>query len=54
VPAVLLEMGFITNPGDEAELSDPVRRGQLMDAVAQAVDDYFGAGGGYPQIVALR
>ncbi|HEY3813081.1 MAG TPA: N-acetylmuramoyl-L-alanine amidase [Caulobacteraceae bacterium] len=54
VPAVLLEMGFITNPADEAELSDPVRRGQLMDAVAQAVDDYFGAGGGYPQVVALR
>ena len=54
VPAVLLEMGFITNPGDEAELSDPSRRNALMDAVAQAVDDYFGAGGSYPQVAALR
>jgi N-acetylmuramoyl-L-alanine amidase len=54
VPAVLLEMGFITNPGDEAELSDPNRRAALMDAVAQAVDDYFGAGAAYPQVASLH
>src|SRR5262249_42600721 len=53
VPAVLIEMGFITNPGDETELSDPVRRGKLMDAVAQAVDDYFGAGDGGTAVAAL-
>lgn len=41
VPAVLLEMGFITNPQDEAVLTDPERRARLMDAVADAVDDYF-------------
>jgi N-acetylmuramoyl-L-alanine amidase len=41
VPAVLLEMGFITNREDERELLDPGRRGQLMDGVAQAIDDYF-------------
>jgi N-acetylmuramoyl-L-alanine amidase len=41
VPAVLLEMGFITNPDDEAVLTDPDRRARLMDAVADAVDDYF-------------
>jgi N-acetylmuramoyl-L-alanine amidase len=41
VPAVLLEMGFITNPQDEADLADPERRARLMDAVAGAIDDYF-------------
>jgi N-acetylmuramoyl-L-alanine amidase len=41
VPAVLLEMGFITNTDDERELLDPVRRGELVDGVAQAIDDYF-------------
>jgi len=43
VPAVLLEMGFITNPGDEARLSNPDQRGSLMTEVADAVDAYFGA-----------
>ena len=41
VPAVLLEMGFITNRQDEAALADPVRRAKLMDAVADSIDDYF-------------
>jgi N-acetylmuramoyl-L-alanine amidase len=41
VPAVLLEMGFITNTDDERELLDPVRRRELVDGVAQAIDDYF-------------
>jgi N-acetylmuramoyl-L-alanine amidase len=41
VPAVLLEMGFVSNPDDEAMLRDPVQRAGLMDAVAGAIDDYF-------------
>lgn len=41
VPAVLLEMGFITNPADEANLNDPERRGRLMDGVAEAIETYF-------------
>lgn len=41
VPAALLEMGFISSPKDQARLIDPVRRGRLMDAVAQAIDAYF-------------
>jgi N-acetylmuramoyl-L-alanine amidase len=43
VPAVLLEMGFITNPQDERLLNDPEGRARLMDGVAEAVDDYFEA-----------
>ncbi|MBE7219568.1 MAG: N-acetylmuramoyl-L-alanine amidase [Caulobacteraceae bacterium] len=41
VPAVLLEMGFITNPDDEARLTDPGERRRMMDRVASAIDDYF-------------
>ncbi|HEY1447037.1 MAG TPA: N-acetylmuramoyl-L-alanine amidase [Caulobacteraceae bacterium] len=41
VPAVLLEMGFISSPADEARLTDPVQRNEMMDAVATAIDAYF-------------
>ena len=41
VPAVLLEMGFVTNPQDVATLHDPLQRARLMGAVGDAIDDYF-------------
>ncbi len=41
VPAVLLEMGFVSNPDDEARLRDPAARVRLMSAVARAVDAHF-------------
>lgn len=41
VPAVLLEMGFMTNREDERLLTDVKRRGRLMDGVAEAIDEYF-------------
>jgi N-acetylmuramoyl-L-alanine amidase len=41
VPAVLLEMGFITNAEDEGLLNDPADRGRMMGQVADAIDDYF-------------
>jgi N-acetylmuramoyl-L-alanine amidase len=42
VPAVLLEMGFVNNPEDEARLRDPAARTRLMRAVTQAIDAHFG------------
>jgi N-acetylmuramoyl-L-alanine amidase len=42
VPAVLLEMGFVSNPEDEQLLGDPLRRQALMDSVGDAIDSYFG------------
>ena len=41
VPAVLLEMGFISNSEDEAFLRDAGQRNRLMNAVGDAIDDYF-------------
>ena len=41
VPAVLLEMGFITNAEDEDFLRNTARRAKFMDAVGDAIDDYF-------------
>ncbi|HEX8570622.1 MAG TPA: N-acetylmuramoyl-L-alanine amidase [Caulobacteraceae bacterium] len=41
VPAVLFEMGFMTNPEDEKALRDPATRRRLMGAVADSIDDYF-------------
>jgi len=43
VPAVLLEMGFITNPEDERLLTDSRARRRLMQAVAEGIDRYFEA-----------
>ena len=41
VPAVLLEMGFITNPSDELRLTDPDQRARLVSGIAAAIDSYF-------------
>jgi N-acetylmuramoyl-L-alanine amidase len=41
VPAVLMEMGFITNAEDEHELTSAPDRRRLMAAVASAIDAYF-------------
>jgi N-acetylmuramoyl-L-alanine amidase len=43
VPAVLVELGFLTHADDEARLASPGERAKLMGAVADAVDAYFAA-----------
>jgi N-acetylmuramoyl-L-alanine amidase len=47
VPAVLLEMGFMTNVEDEKALTDPAKRKRIMAAVAGSIDDYFSQGAKY-------
>jgi N-acetylmuramoyl-L-alanine amidase len=37
MPAVLVELGFITNPREEERLLDPAYRAELLDAVVRAV-----------------
>ena len=41
VPAVLLEIGFLTNVADANRLADPARRRRSMIAVRDAIDSYF-------------
>lgn len=41
VPAVLLEMGFLTNRGDAKRLMSASGQRKAMTAVAQAIDAYF-------------
>jgi N-acetylmuramoyl-L-alanine amidase len=52
VPAVLLEMGFITNPEDERLLTDSRARRRLMRAVADGIDRYFREPAGSLQMAA--
>ena len=41
VPAVLIEMGFLTNTQDETRLADTRARVRMMGGVANAIDVYF-------------
>ena len=41
VPSVLIEMGYLSNPKDEARLLDGPQRHKLMSAVVRAIDGYF-------------
>ncbi len=41
VPAVLLEMAFISNPQDETNLKSAKWRKKTMKAVSEAIDQYF-------------
>lgn len=41
VPSMLIETGFITNPGEEKKLDDPDYRQRLASAIAQGVRQYF-------------
>ena len=43
VPSVLIEMGYLSNPKDEARLLDATHRRKLMGALVRAVDGYFNA-----------
>ena len=43
VPSVLIEMGYLSNPKDEARLLDATHRRKLMSAVVDALDNYFNA-----------
>lgn len=40
VPSVLIELGFLSNPNDEARLTDPDWREGMAEAIARSVDAY--------------
>lgn len=41
VPSMLVETGFISNPGEEAKLSDPAYRSRMATAIVAGVRSYF-------------
>ena len=41
IPSVLVEMGFMSNPQDEAALRRPEHRAKVAAAMKRAVDGYF-------------
>jgi N-acetylmuramoyl-L-alanine amidase len=43
IPSVLVEMGFMSNRNDEAELRHPEHRARVAEAMKRAVDTYFAA-----------
>jgi N-acetylmuramoyl-L-alanine amidase len=42
VPAVLVEVGFLSNPNDDKRLADSEYQDQLADGIARGVLDYLG------------
>jgi N-acetylmuramoyl-L-alanine amidase len=41
IPSVLVELGFLSHPGDEALLRRPGHRRKLARALTRAVDGWF-------------
>jgi N-acetylmuramoyl-L-alanine amidase len=41
IPSVLVEMGFMSNPGDEAALRQAAHRAQVAAAMRRAIDAWF-------------
>ena len=52
VPAVLIELGYLSNTGDAAQMNSDSWRAKVADAIADAVDAQFARGSSSPQ--ALR
>jgi len=40
MPAVLVELGFLSNPEEEERLKDPAYRGELVEALVRAIGRY--------------
>ncbi len=45
IPSVLVEMGFMSNPADEAALRQTGHRAMIATALRRAVDEYFASQG---------
>lgn len=42
IPVTILEMGFMTNPGDDAYMADAANQDIMVQGIANGVDAYFG------------
>jgi N-acetylmuramoyl-L-alanine amidase len=41
MPAILVETGFVTNPSDAANLSNPTYQQRMAEAIARGVDQFL-------------
>jgi N-acetylmuramoyl-L-alanine amidase len=46
MPAILIETGFVSNPGEERRLADPKYRAQAARAIFEGIKDYFATANG--------
>jgi N-acetylmuramoyl-L-alanine amidase len=46
MPAILIETGFVSNPGEERRLADPKYRAQAARAIFDGIKDYFATANG--------
>lgn len=42
IPVTILEMGFMTNPGDDAYMADSGNQDVMVQGIANGIDNYFG------------
>ncbi len=41
MPAILIEVGYLTNPGDEKNMQNPEVLSDFARAICNGIDDYF-------------
>ena len=42
IPVTILEMGFMTNPGDDAYMANSGNQDVMVQGIANGIDNYFG------------
>lgn len=50
VPAVVVELGFISNPGDRRNLNDPAYRERLAEAIRRGLETYLASSNARPPL----
>jgi N-acetylmuramoyl-L-alanine amidase len=46
VPSILVETGFVSNPGEERKLADPKYRTQAARAILEGIKEYLATANG--------